>query len=82
MSARAFGVEAEDVAGRVAEARAGKHGEAVGGLRDHRAPLGRADVTGMAREEPVMPGKIFHSVLEFPVCGFVEFFDDFCTGGF
>ena len=65
----------------VAEARAGKKGEAIGGLSDSGAPLGGADVAGVAREEPVVAGEILGGVLEFAVFGLVEVFDDFCVGG-
>jgi len=66
----------------VAEAGAGKQGEAVGGLRDCGAPLGGADVAGVAGEEPVVAREIFGGVLEFAVGGFMEVFDDFCASGF
>ena len=66
----------------VAESRARKHSEAIGGSRDSGAPVAGADVAGVAGEEPAMAGEIFHAVLEFAVFRFVEFFDNFCAGGF
>jgi len=51
-------------------------------MRDGGAPVGGVDVAGVAGEEPVVAGEIFHAVLEFAVLRFVEFFDNSCAGEF
>lgn len=66
----------------IAEARAGKQGDTVGGLHDCCAPLGGADVAGVVGKEPMVAGEVFGGVLEFAVFGLVEFFDNFCASGF
>jgi hypothetical protein len=52
------------------------------GMREGGAPIGGVGVAGVAGEEPVVAGEILGGVLEFAVGSFVEFFDDFCAGGF